>query len=210
MITLSDIQPISISLSEDEKWIERIRAGKEYFASEGIDNIYWVDGIHAEKFGVTASRPYLRDNPEQNWFLEQRTVGGYLSGYMIWNICLSHPEWKYILLLEDDARFIDGWKEKLNQALIDVPEDFDILHLGPCCTEGREQTHIKGDVYEVKYPLCGHAMIIAHKAMRTLIDGCKDACIPMDVHLFDSVYEKLKVYSTLPRLANQIQTEFPD
>lgn len=208
MIRFEDIQPVAIKLFEGE-WVNWCNEADVYFKSIGIENVYWINGVHAEKFGVKASRPYLRDNPEQNWYLEQRTVGGYLSGYLTFELCRSHTEWKYILFLEEDAIFIDGWKEIFLQALKDVPEDFDFLFLGSCCTEGRESIHIKGNVYHVKYPMCGHAYLIAQKAFPLLVENCRDACIPFDVHLFDGLFDKLKVYTILPRLANQHDTELP-
>lgn len=212
-----NIKPISIYLpevtEEDEEnyarnWPERCNQANEYFKSQGLD-VFWTYGIHAAKFGIKPARPYLRDNPEQNWHVAQRTMGGYLSGYQILNVAYSHPEWETILILEDDCRFIDGWKERLEQALLDVPADFDFLFLGACCTEGRPTEHIKGDVYEVKYPLCGHANIIAKKAIPTLLNRMRDCCVNFDIHLFDEGFKDLKVYTILPRLANQPGTEIP-
>lgn len=207
-IIFSKLKPVSIFLYEDE-WPEWCKQADEYFNSIGINNIYWMEGIHAEKFGVKAARPYLRDNPEQNWYLSNHTVGGYLSCYMMYVTCYSHPEWEYIFFLEEDAKFIEGWKDKLIECLNNIPDDFDILYVGSCCTEGRYSTNIAGDLYEVKYPLCGHATIISRKALKVLIEKCRDACIPMDVHLFDDVHKDLKTYTILPRLADQYDTELP-
>jgi hypothetical protein len=209
VLTIDKIQPIAIHLYEDE-WPKWCAEADEYFKSQGLNNVYWMSGIHGEKFGIKAARPYLRDNPEQNWHLGAHTVAGFLSGYMIYVVAYSHPEWKYIMFMEEDCIFRDGWKENLEQALKDVPEDFDILYVGHCCTQGREATHIKGNVYEVKYPLCGHCYIIARKALPVLIENCRDACIPLDVLLFDYVHEKLKVYTIMPRLADQHGTELPE
>lgn len=203
------IQPICIYLPDTEKWVERKVEAEKYFAEQGIDDIYWVNGIYAEGFGVEAARPYQRDVPDTDWRLPCKTVGNYLSLYMVYNIALSHPEWEYIFFIEDDARFVEDWEEKLMDVLEDIPEDFDFLFVGNCCSEGRPTTHIEGDLYEVKYPLCGHASIIAHKALPKLIEGCRDACIPMDVNLFDKVFKDLKVYTILPSLAVQKDTYLP-
>jgi hypothetical protein len=200
-----EIQPISIYLPE---WDDRINKSIEYFDSQDLKP-YWITGIHAENFGIEASRPYQRDVPDTDWRLEPRTVGGYLSGYMLLNVAWSHPEWKHIMMVEEDCRFIDGWRDKLEQALKDVPEDFDMLYVGSCCTEGRETQKIAGDVYEVKWPLCGHCIIIARKALPILLNGLRNSCIPFDIHLFDEVHPKLKVYTILPRLAFQENTYLP-
>lgn len=208
MISLSDIQPICIALYDDEKWQNRLSEAKEHFALHGL-NPYYINGIHAEVFGVGATRPYLRDNPEQNWHLEPRTVGCNLSAYMAYCVAASHPEWEYVMYLEDDTRFHDGWKERAEQALKDVPEDFDYLFLSHCCTEGRETNHIKGEIYEVKYPQAGHVSILSQRGLQTLIKNCRDACVPFDVLLFDNGFKDLKVYTLLPRLAEQNNTHLP-
>jgi GR25 family glycosyltransferase involved in LPS biosynthesis/cephalosporin hydroxylase len=209
-LTLSDLKPISIRL-EGERWDKRMAEANKYFASQGIKDVLWVRGVHAEEFGIKASRPYVRDpqNIETGETVKQKTVGSYISHYMIYNIALSHPEWEYIFIVEDDCRFVEGWKEKLEQDLKDVPEDFDWLFVGSCCTEGRETTHIKGDIYEVKYPLCGHCSIISRKALKHIIETTCRADWPLDVSLFDFTFDKLKVYTILPRLAIQANTPLP-
>jgi len=76
----------------------------------------------------------------------------------------------------------------------------------------KEPVHVKGDVYEYPYrgeekwnfyPQCGHAYIIAQKAMQTLIDTQRDVASPVDVSLIKYAFPKLKVYAILPRLADQ-------
>lgn len=218
MLKIADIeiQCISIYLPEitpasekkpEKNWPKACLEADEYFKSHGIE-ILWTWGINGEKFGIEASRPYQRDVPDTDWKLEPRTVSGYLSGYQILNVAKSHPEWKYIAILEEDCRLVENWRERLEQALKDV-DDFDMLYLGSCCTEGRPTEHIKGEVYEVKYPLCFHFTIINTRCLIVLMSLLRDACKPWDIHLFDDVNPRLKVRTILPRLANQLVTELP-
>lgn len=209
------IQPMSIMLFETDKdkegndrnWGERCIESANYFREQGID-IYWTYGIHGEGFGIEASRPYQRDVPNTDWRLEPRTVAGYLSGYQILNVALSHPEWEYFAIIEEDCRLVENWRERLTQALEDV-DDFDMLYVGSCCTEGRPKTHIKGEVYEVKFPLCGHFTIINRRCLPVLLAGMRNCCIPFDIHLFDNIMDQLKVRTILPRIANQPKTYLP-
>lgn len=206
-VSINDCKFISIRL-EGERWDKRMEDANEYFASQGINDVLWVYGIHADVFGIKASRPYVRDpkNIETGETVKTKTVGCYLSHYLIYNIALSHPEWKYIFIIEDDARFVEGWREKLETALLDTPKDFDWLFVGSCCTEGRETTHIKGDVYDVRYPLCGHASIVSRKALKHIVETSCHADYPIDVSLYDFTFHDLKVFTILPRLANQQNT----
>ena len=47
--------------------------------------------------------------------------------YMVYNIMLRNKEYDYFLFLEDDSRFKDGWKKIVEDALTDIPKDFDFL-----------------------------------------------------------------------------------
>ena len=78
-----------------------------------------------------------------------------------------------------------------------------------CCTEGRETTHIKGEIHEVKYPLAGHVSIINTRCLPFIVENLRNACIPSDVHSFDEIFPHLKVYTLLPRLAEQESTHLP-
>lgn len=208
-INLSDIKVVSVYLPDEEKWIDRKNDAIAYFDSVGLKDILWVCGIHAEKFGVKASRPYRRDIPNTDYTVEPRTVGGYLSWYMVFNIILSHPEWEYFMILEDDTRFNDNWQDSLKKGLENVPEDFDMLVASHCCTDGREVNHIKGNVYEVKYPLACHCTIVNSKCLPLIISKMRNACIPSDIHFFDEINQYLKLYTILPRIAEQHDTYLP-
>ncbi len=204
-----NIQPICTYLIDEPKWIQRKQDAEVYFASQGITDIMWVLGIHAEKAGIEASRPYLRDVPDGNWRIPPRTVGCNISAYINFSVMLHNPNVDYWLFLECDSRFFENWEEILEGALEDAPSDFDYIIAGSCCCAGRETTHIKGLVYEVKYPLCGHVSIIAKKAIPAYLETHRDFCSPGDVINFDVMFPKLKVYTILPRLAEQVDTELP-
>lgn len=211
MISFSDIQPISVYLPDEEKWIIRRNRAIEYFKEQGIKPIMWVCGVHAEKFGVESSKPYDRDpqNIATGWRVPQRTVGNYLSWYMTFVVMQSHPEIEYWMIMEDDVRMHENWKERTEQALKDVPEDFQYLILGHCCCEGKPTKHIKGEVYVVEYPQAPTPAIIHRSAIPVIISTCRNATYPMDVMLHDYTYKELRCYTLLPRLAEQIDTFLP-
>lgn len=200
------IQPILLFLPENK---DRRVYIKTHLIESGIFGAIEVAGINADKFGMTASRPYTRDDPNSNAIQPQWQTGCTLSHYMLYSIIATHPDVEHWLVIEDDCLFVDGWQQKLEQALIDVPKDFDFLFIGSCCTEGREKNNVAGNIYEVKYPLCTHAYVVAKKAIPLLLDQCRDASQPIDVLLFDKVFPKSKVYTILPRIASQIEMELP-
>jgi len=199
-----DIKPILLYLPEVGEKYSYI---KNHLSEIGIYHVMEVAGIGAEKFGITSCRAYKRDSPDSDYLQPQRNTGCTISHYLLYTVMASHPEIEYWMIIEDDCMFRDNWKHNLEVALDYVPKDFDFLSLGNCCTEGRETTHVNENVYEVKYPLCTHALIVAKKAIPVLLENCRDASQPIDVLLFYEVYPKCKVYTVLPRLVNQKDTE---
>jgi GR25 family glycosyltransferase involved in LPS biosynthesis len=195
------IKPIMLYLPEPE-FAERMANGREYFKEQGIGDIAEVWGVHAAKFGVTITNPYKGENQNQNEKVISKNTGSFLSHYTIYNVC-NNIDSEYFLILEDDARFVDGWQDKLGKALDDVPRDFDVLFVGCCYYGGKPTEHVKGNVYEVKYPLCGHCYIVAKKAISTFLETQRNAALPTDMNLAAVTFPKLKVYTILPRLSFQ-------
>lgn len=212
MIQFSDIKSISLWLPDAPEWIAQKEAAEKYWAEQGIENIYWVAGIHAHKWGIQGTHTYLLDGrPEEQFKIGDKKVGGFLSQYLIYNVMNALPD-SHFMFMETDCKFIDGWKEKLNEELKNVPADFDFLFVGSCCAMDKEPVHVKGDVYEfpyrgeakwTMYPQCGHCYIIAKKAVPHLIATQRDAGNPADVSLIRFAFPKMKVYAILPRLAHQ-------
>lgn len=212
MIQLSDIKPIALWLPDTQEWMDQRANTEKYFAAVGLDNVYWLAGIHAFKFGIQGTHTYLLDGrPEEQFKIGDKKVGGFLSQYVVYNVMNVMPE-SHFMFLEGDCKFVDGWKEKLNQALLDVPQDFDFLFVGSCCAADKEPVHVKGDVYEFPYrgeanwqmyPQCGHCYIVAKKCVPFLIQTQRDAGNPADISLIKYAFPSLKVYAILPRLADQ-------
>lgn len=211
MIQLSDVRPVSIFLPDDPKWMEQYREAKNYFAANGLD-VYWVEGIHAEKWGIQGRHIYLLDGrPEEQFMIGLKKLGGFLSWYLLYHICKALGN-SHFMFLETDCKFKEGWRDKLQEQLAYVPDDFDFLFVGSCCAADKEPVHVAGDVYEFPYrgaekwqyyPQCGHCYIIASKCLQLLIDTQRDTANPVDVSLIRYAFPQLKIYAILPRLADQ-------
>jgi GR25 family glycosyltransferase involved in LPS biosynthesis len=129
---------------------------------------------------------------------------------MLWAACLLLDDDAF-LVLEDDAQLAPDWAGAFAQALRDVPPDWDGLYLGSCCTGGYPRRHVRGRVYEVRYPLCTHAYAVRRKALGALIET-QDAATcygPIDITLRLHSWPRLRCYTILPRLANQHNTVIP-
>jgi len=130
---------------------------------------------------------------------------GHLTHYMMWKTLFHQPEDAF-WVLEYDAIMANGWREQFDSAMAVLPDDWDIVFLGSCCAQGRPTTHIGNNLYEVRWPLCGHALMIRKKALPVLLDVHQKVWAPLDIALFEDSLPKLRVYTILPRIVTQLDT----
>ena len=135
-------------------------------------------------------------------------IAATLSHYLIWKVMEYQPDDSFIVL-EYDVELPNDYDERYREAIFNLPADWDILFLGSCCCKGRPTTHIGGNIYEIKYPLCGHAMMYRKKALPVLLHEHQKICMPLDVALFFQSFPKLRVYTALPPIVNQRGTPLP-
>lgn len=201
------MRTICISLPEKP---ERTERAKKHFAERGVNAEFFI-GINGEKMGIITDHPYMRDRKpdDEKFFVGHHCVGIFLSHYTLWNaISLMNDE--HVFILEDDAKFDEGWKEKFDKAIDDAPKDFDILFIGSCCAKDLPKRRISGNIYDVKYPMCFHAYVVAKKAVNHLLLTNRDCYAPVDVSVTLHSFSQLKVYTLLPRIVNQFNTEISE
>lgn len=182
-----------------------------HFAERGVDAQFFR-GIHAPKLGIRTGKPYLVDGPppagQDPFIMSPSSVGCCLSHRALWAALLLLTD-DHVLVLEDDALFQDGWRERFDRALADVPPDFDLLYVGSCCTQDKNRTLVRGEVWDVRYPFCTHGYVVAKKALPVLVEtydaaGCY---APIDLSMVFHSLPKLKVYTVLPRILDQYGIE---
>lgn len=179
----------------------REAAARMHFLERGL-SVDFIHGIHAQTFGVIGTHTYELDHPGSGYVIGYKHTGLCLSHYMVWNACALLPD-KYFLILEDDAKFEAGWKDRFDRAMLDVDPDFDILYVGSCNTVGKPQTKLTGEIHMVEYPMATHAYVVAKKAIPTLLETQRDIFAPIDIALILRTLPKLKVYTVLPRIVDQ-------
>lgn len=135
-------------------------------------------------------------------------VAACLSHYLILKVMQYQPDDDWITL-EYDARVPINFEDRLEQIKSDLPNDWQVCFLGSCCCAGRPTKHIKGEVYEVLHPLCGHAIWYRRSALPVLLRECQKISAPLDIHLFTNVLPQLRTYTILPALATQAGTPLP-
>lgn len=135
-------------------------------------------------------------------------VAACLSHYLLWK-CMSMQPDDSFWVLEYDARLVDGWREKYEEAMSVMPDDWQVIFLGSCCCAGRETKHIGKNVYEVLYPLCGHAIMYRQSALSVLLKEQQRIYAPLDISLYYGAWQKLRVYTIIDPIVVQAGTPLP-
>ena len=214
------VKPILLYLSDTQSWVDKWELAKQHLDEQGFTGIYHLNGIHAKEWGIQGRHSFLLDGrPEEQHYVGDGNVGNYLSQYAAY-LVLDALDYSHGLYLEGDARFKDGWKEEVAQALIDIgTDDWDILFLGSCCCAGKGAEHVKGNVWHfpyrgkdkwMLYPLCTHAYIINKRCIKHMIATNRDVANNTDISMQYNSFPKMKVYAILPRLADQFQNNLPE
>lgn len=214
-----NVQPIMLYVPDSEKWLGRFERGKNHFKEVGIENIIYVPAIYGEGFGIEGTHEYNLDNPSGHHKIGVANTSLFLSMYMVYNIEMNLPN-NHFMFLEDDSRFKTSFVQDLTEQLKYVPEDFDWLFIGHCCSNGKRYRHIGGDVYEcfydhakknypVQFPLGGNCYIVAKKALPKIIETQRDAYVNVDINLALHTFKDLKVYIIRPRMCEQENNNLP-
>lgn len=171
-------------------------------------------GIKWEPF-IGMDNQLCRLNPVDTFDLDRagerigpKHVAATLTHYLCWKVCSYLPE-EAFWILEFDVRFVPDWQPQYDSAMSILPHDWDIVFLGSCCTAGRETKHIGNNLYEVKHPLCGHALQIRKKALPILLDIHQKIAMPLDIAMYYNSLTQLRVYTILPRIIEQHGTFLP-
>jgi len=163
------------------------------------------NGISANESGLITEHTYEVDNPGSGYRIGRKPTATWMSFYMLWS-ALNLLDYEYFFTLEWDSKLHQDWKVRADKAMRDAPKDFDMLFLGSCCTKNAPKTHVKGDIYQVKWPMCGHGTIIAKKALPVLLSKMRKVYSPLDIALKDHAFPHLNVLTVLPRLIDQFDT----
>lgn len=221
-----NIKPIVVYLSDEEKWIKQYEHAQKYFPEQGVEDIFWLNGVHARKFQIKGTGIYVLDNAEkniaENFNVGDANTGNFVTQYMAYNVMKAigdHTDYTHFAYFEGDCEMKEGWKEKLQMALEDIPKDFDIIYVGNCCCQGKQGVKISersGLHHYPKrnhpnwwhfYPLCTHFYIVAKKALPHFIATQRDAANPTDISIVRYALGDLNTYAILPTLAGQFNTE---
>ena len=137
-------------------------------------------------------------------------IAATLTHILLWKVMQYQADESFVAL-EFDVRFVNGWKQQFDSAMNALPADWDLVYLGSCCCKGRTSYAVPSDfadtnLYDVRYPLCGHAIMYRKKSLETLLAAHQSISMPLDIAMFHMSLPKLRVYTILPPICVQADT----
>jgi GR25 family glycosyltransferase involved in LPS biosynthesis len=182
-------------------------AAQKHFNDVGI-KVDFIQGIHGETSGLVTTLPYEFDNPGSNFNVGPKIISLCLNHVLAWTACSVLPD-DMFLILESDAKFPPDWKQRIDQAIADLPPDWDVLYVGSCNCAGKPVVPIKGDLYKMSAenphhaPQCTQAILYTPKAIRKILSTQRKFYTGIDLALIFHSLQFLNVYVVLPRIVDQ-------
>lgn len=188
-----------------ERQIARFDVTAQHLTERGIE---WerFNGFDNEKCELSPIRTFDMDRAGER--IGKKHIAATLSHMAIWYVMLYQPDDSFIVY-EYDVELVPDFQEQFDRAMSVMPEDWDVIMLGSACRTGRETKHIAENVYEIKYPLAGHAMMYRKKALPTLIREHQAIYQPLDIALYTQAFPLLRVYTIVEPIAVQRGTPLP-
>ena len=191
----------------------RIDRVQNHLKEVGVQEFKLFYGLNGAKSGLQAGFPYEVDNPGSGYKIDSKHVGCSLSHWILWTSLEFHSrdssDDDYWMIVEDDVIFRDGWKEKLQSAIKDLPDNWDILYAGHCCIHTRIDGYVREGLLIAK-PLCTHCYLVRKKALPVLIEENQKIYAPIDIQMYFGACQKLNTYAIYPRIADQDGTIIND
>lgn len=109
---------------------------------------------------------------------------------------LSHH--KNILILEDDAQFVDNFIDEFSTVMSEIPQDWQMIHFGSAETRGKM---ISDRVKRSTYALTSHAIAMDQSVFSDFL-----AANRLDRHVdevYGSLMEKVNAYTVHPSIIKQ-------
>lgn len=126
-----------------------------------------------------------------------------MSHYMLLKKIESRPD-KYVLILEDDAKFCDGFNDKIHSLLCELPRSFDLCYLGASDdnVQWKQRLHGFDVLCSADHQWCLHGVIINKKCVPKILEKAKNMYAAID-QVYVDMQPFLETYASHPYLIHQ-------
>jgi GR25 family glycosyltransferase involved in LPS biosynthesis len=117
---------------------------------------------------------------------------------------ISKRKDQLVLVLEDDAKVVNGFSEKLDNVLSELPNEFDLCYLGASADNQQWKVKVKGCNYisHADHQWCLHGIIINKDCVQKIIDRAKTMTGAID-EIFIELQETLNTFASNTYIINQ-------
>lgn len=170
---------------------DRLRVAKTQFEKAGLDPPTIFQAVDAKKLGI---KGVTEDN--------QGLIGCFMSHYFILqNAILSG--YKRIAIFEDDVLFVSGFTEKMNTAMFEVPDKWQLLYLGYYERSGTGKVQVSQTITIPKNTWGTHAYMVQNDGIKILFDNLQTIRSHIDVQISEQIIDKLYTYCISPAVCHQ-------
>ena len=148
----------------------------EIFEKEGIEEVTHYTTLQSFK---DTHKHYMKD------FLQMLRIKG------------KHD----LMFFEDDFELVDGWREVLDKAMKDLPEDWDMLYLGANLT--RPAIRVTDNLVRVKGAWLMHATLLRKEFIDYILKEYKPEQVPIIDEWYRLIAPERKFYMTYPMVSYQ-------
>jgi len=157
-----------------------------------------LDAWNGHASGVATRFPF-----ERCWYhVSPGCVGNAISWYGALQAIQGSDDEVHIVF-EDDVHLAENFANKLEKLIEAAPDDWDVIYLGHCCTDGKQATAASPGLAEIRYPQCTHALAIRRRAAPVLQRAAMLAWGPIDIQFELLALPQLRVYCATPPLVSQ-------
>jgi len=204
-------------------WIFNIRVSKERFSNSDIKTYVinldhreqkWADiqeylkesGLKLNRFSAIDGRKltdFVTDAIQFNKtrFLKRGEIGCYLSHCQLWKNSVDNNI-DNILILEDDVKIVDNFKEKLKDILNEARDlDWDIILLGHTPHYKAKNKTVSKNIEKTFDNFYGaHGYLVSIKGANKLVQQCSlgNINLPVDVMFYSN--NNLNIYNSKERI----------
>ena len=205
---------------------DRLKRFEKNHGAEILNKIKVIPAFDGKELKITPHIKSLFKDNTFNW--KKGVIGCNLSHLSEWYRLYNSNTLENLMILEDDARFQDGWQEKLVEAMRSVPKDYDILYLGGILPPNKKlynECKIKVNDYwdyickntfftktpEPFFHFCAYSYILSKSGAEKIINGIYEegsyVCVS-DHQLLRNI-NSMKIYIINPNISGCYQEDDP-
>ena len=175
---------------------ERTEHAKREADKAGIE-LDFIYGFFGKTLEVVPRIPMHTD-----YFINRGITCIFLSWLMAWQVAYREGHEEFVIF-EDDLLLPDDFRDRFAKIRAQIPETCEMVFLGSCCTEDKAKPQVTADLYDVRYPMCLHALWFRRSAVEKLLRQRHPANTPIDIVMEWYWLKEINVLTVLPELVGQ-------